>query len=104
VLYNKAFKTAISVAFSGAVVVYNIEDGSDCARFHIPQTMPQTSITVAKKDEPGPAKFILQAILDDPEKRLIVLTCYGTVQLWNFICGSMIFEGNFDDDNFIVVS
>jgi WD40 repeat protein len=81
ILYNKTFKTLFVISNAGSVVIYNIEDGSDCNRFQIPYPRrpsddeAQVLQIIAKK-----TKFIQQASLDASDRRLIVLTSRGSIQ------------------------
>ena len=90
-LYNKTFKTLFVISNAGSVVIYNIEDGSDCNRFQIPYPRrssddeAQVLQIIAKK-----AKFIQQASLDASDRRLIVLTSRGSIQFCKIFIHSFI--------------
>ena len=103
ILYNSTFKTTIFVTKSGSVSIYNIEDGSDSIQFCIPNSFKESSgsdgtnldlqkTTSMQQQSSGASNFIVQAILDGSDKRLIVLTVSGALQFWNFTCGMLLFE------------
>jgi WD repeat-containing protein 49 len=79
VLFNPLFDVIVSVDESGAVCVWNLQDGARSGRF-----------TASHGGESGPVPHVTAAALDSNQRRLVTGANDGSVRLWNFNNGSLL--------------